>query len=143
MMYRNARFAFCWLLLASALALAGCRRPAAPSTTAPPSSPGPSSVTPHGGGRGGVGAILPSVGRQTGLNDLKQIALSYLNFASTGRSPSRLEDLTDLKQEAPKVYQAIADGQYVVLWNANLRTPAGTSNTILAYAKEVPTQGGA
>jgi hypothetical protein len=97
---------------------------------------------PSGGGGGGVGAMLPSVGRQMGLNDLKQIALSYLNFASTGRSPSRLEDLTDLKQEAPKVYQAIADGQYVVLWNANLRTPAGTSNTILAYAKEVPTQGG-
>jgi hypothetical protein len=90
-----------------------------------------------------VGAILPSVGRfEAGARDLKEIGLSYLNHASSGRSPSRLEDMTDLKRDAPRIYQAIADGQYVVFWNANLNTPAGTSNTILGYVKGAPTQGG-
>jgi hypothetical protein len=132
-----------WLLLAAALVLPACKK-AVPTTAPPPPAPAPGSpsVMPSGGGGGGVGAMLPSVGRQMGGADLKEIGLYYLNHASTGRSPSRLEDMADLKREAPKIYQAIADGQYVVLWNANLNTLAGTSNTILGYVKDAPTRGG-
>jgi hypothetical protein len=121
------------------LASAGCRRAAAPSTTAPPTT-SPAPVMPSGGG--GVGAMLPSVGRQTGLVDLQQLGQYYLAYATAGQSPKRLEELGDLKRDLPKVYQAIQDGQYVVFWNANLNAPAGSSNTILAYVKDTPTRGG-
>ena len=97
---------------------------------------------PSGGGGGGVGAVLPSVGRQAGLADLEQLGKYYLADATLGQSPKRLEDMSELKRDLPKVYQAIQEGRYVVFWNASLNTPAGASNTILAYGKDAPTKGG-
>jgi hypothetical protein len=142
-MHRWMKHACCWLLVVSVLILAGCRKKAStPSTSAPPTSSGPAPITPSGGGGGGVGAMLPSVGRQAGLVDLQQLGQYYLTYATVGQSPKRLEDLSDLRRDLPKVYQAIQEGQYVVFWNANLNAPAGASNTILAYGKDVPTKGG-
>jgi hypothetical protein len=142
-MNRIRPFAFGWLLLSCVLVSAGCRKMGGtPTTSPPPPSPGPSSVMPSGGGGGGVGAVLPSVGRNTGLVDLQHIGKYYLADATLGQPPKRLEDMSELKRDLPKVYQAIQEGQYVVFWNANLNTPAGTSNTILGYVKDVPTKGG-
>lgn len=130
-----------WFVVAAALLPPGCKK-AAPTTAPPAPAAGSPSVMPSGGGGGGVGAILPSVGRNTGLVDLQNIGKYYLADATLGMPPTRLEDMRELKRDAPKVYQAIQDGQYVVLWNAKLNTPAGTSNTILAYVKDAPTKGG-
>jgi hypothetical protein len=82
------------------------------------------------------------VGRQAGLVDLEQFGKYYLTDATLGQSPKRLEDMSDLKRDLPKVYQAIQEGRYVVFWNANTNPPAGASNTILAYVKDAPAKGG-
>jgi hypothetical protein len=75
---------------------------------------------------------------------LRELGLSYLMAADTnGRPPATLDDL-GLKQTAPKLHQAIADGRIIVNWKANpTNAPAGTSNTILAYDADVKTKGGA
>jgi hypothetical protein len=77
-------------------------------------------------------------------NDLKQIALAYHDCLSTGRPPSKPEDLYGLlegPQTSPS--QGLASGKYVVFWNARIENmPQGTSNTVLGYYKDVPTAGG-
>lgn len=81
------------------------------------------------------------------LTDLKQIGLAYLTEADANpnrRGPASLEAWTSLRREYPKGYEIIKDGDLVIIWNANLNSlPAGASNTVLGYAKDVPTQGGA
>ncbi len=125
--------------------LPGCKkksRPGAAATSAPPAAtqgPPPGGLQPPGMNPG-IGSTLPSVGRANPGNDLKQLGLYYLNFATTGRSPSRLEDLADLKRDLPRVYQAVQDGVYVVYWNA--QTAGASSPTVLAYVHDVPTRGG-
>jgi hypothetical protein len=125
--------------------LPGCKKKSKPGAAAPgappaaPQGPPPGGLQPAGVNPG-VMSTLPSVGRTNPGNDLKQLGLYYLNFATTGRSPSRLEDLADLKRDLPRVYQAIQDGVYVVYWNAP--TTAASSQTVLAYVHDVPTRGG-
>ena len=136
-----------WRIAVSVVLLAallpGCKKKAKPA--AAPSAPAaPQGLPPGGlqpaGANPGVMSTLPSVGRTNPGNDLKQIGLYYLNFATTGRSPSRLENLADLKRDLPRVYQAIQDGVYVVYWNAP--TTGAASQTVLAYVHDVPTRGG-
>jgi hypothetical protein len=76
--------------------------------------------------------------------ELKELGLSYMSAtAINGKPPANAEEL-GLKQENPKLYQAIADGHIIVYWKASpTNAPAGTSNTILAYDADVPTKGGA
>jgi hypothetical protein len=127
------------LVLCLAL-LPGCKKkPAAAQADNPPP---PAPAEPNGGGlqpRGvnpGVMSMLPSVGRLNPSNDLRQIGLFYL---ANGRSPSRLEDMADLKRDMPLVYQAIEDGVYVVYWNAPMN---GSSRAILGHVRDAPTKGG-
>jgi len=84
---------------------------------------------------------LPSAGRLNPGNDLHQIYLYYnMQTTNLGKPPARLEDLPDLKKDMPAVYQGIQDGIYVVFWNA--RATGDSSQTLLAYVKDAPTQGG-
>ena len=70
--------------------------------------------------------------------DLRYLGLYLQNHAKNGRSPSKLDDLTEMKRDLPQVYRAIQDGAYVVYWNAPL-TPA---EAVVAYQRDAPTKGG-
>jgi hypothetical protein len=122
------------LLLALLLALAGCKKEKAnpPAAGASPANDGPSKADI----RAGVGKMLPSVQRDTAGMDLRNIAQLYATSLLTGTSPKKIEDFRDLD---PRTVQAVKNGEYVVLWNANPNAP---TNAIVAYEKEVPTRGG-
>jgi hypothetical protein len=76
-------------------------------------------------------------------NDLKQIVLGYLNcLDATNKPPASDKDLAAYV-ENPPLLAAVREGRYVVYWGVDVRrSTAGTSNTVLAYEKEVPSQGG-
>jgi hypothetical protein len=120
--------------LALLLVLAGCKEQAANQ-----SGPGPA---PAAQGptredvRQGVGKMLPSVQRHDAGMDLRNIAQLYFADAQLGSPPKKVEDLKGLDA---KTVQAIKDGIYVVLWNANPNAP-GTA--IVAFEKNVPKNGG-
>jgi hypothetical protein len=79
------------------------------------------------------------------VNDLKQIGLAYHNFVSAmGKPPTSAADLEPYLEKDSKVPAAIKDGTYVVYWNVKFTDLTnGTSNTLLGYEKDAPTQGGA
>ncbi len=131
------------LVILPALSLclfAGCQKKAAPmaGATAPAPTPNGGGLQPPGVGAG-VSKMLPAVGRAYAGNDLKQIALYYKMYGDGTRSPSKLEDLPDLKRDLPRVYQGIQDGVYVVYWGA---PPTTAGNAILAHVRDAPTTGG-
>jgi len=93
----------------------------------------------------GCGGVQQAAQRQKQANDLKQIGLAYHSYLDdhAGKAPSRAEDLQKYLQDSPPVYQALANGQYVVQWGATIQNmTGGSSNTVLAYEAEVPTKGG-
>jgi hypothetical protein len=57
--------------------------------------------------------------------------------------PSRLEDLRPYEASMPNAWPAIEGGQYVVFWGVGLSGTPEAANTVLAYDKDAPTQGGA
>jgi hypothetical protein len=164
------RYALC-ILIAAALLAGGCRKSkqqaqaTAPATPAPGAGGGAGAVAgvdmpqaaqpaprPGGGGRevsgGGGGAVMAvrkAVDREKAANDLKQIALFYQQFAQeNGHPPANLQEfLGYMQRDAGKIAQALKDGWYVVYWNVRIdQLPSGASNTVLAYEKEVPKEGG-
>jgi hypothetical protein len=120
------------LLLALGVLLpGGCKKRGADSATEPASGKPP------------IGKYIPAVGRHEVATDLGQISKWYMIEATTGTVPRGLQDLTDLKRDLPRVHKAIEEGLYVVCWGADPnRAPAGTTNTVLAYDKDVPEKGG-
>jgi hypothetical protein len=50
--------------------------------------------------------------------------------------------LKDLQHDHGKLYQAVQAGTYVLLPGDPSNTPAGASNTIVAYMRDAPTRGG-
>jgi hypothetical protein len=77
-------------------------------------------------------------------NDLKQIGLAYHNyFDAVGQAPTKVDDLKNYMEGGDAAYQALANGDYVVLWGVRItEMTAGASNTVLGYEKDVPTKGG-
>jgi hypothetical protein len=77
-------------------------------------------------------------------NDLKQIVLGYLScLDATQKPPASAQDLAAYVENNAKLLGALREGQYVVYWGVNVfRLTAGTSSTVLAYEKDVPTKGG-
>jgi hypothetical protein len=131
------------MLLLPLVLLCGCAKKHRPAQA---DNPSPTPPAPADGGglqpsgiAAGIGRQLPSVGRVNPTNDLSQFALYYKEYQATGQSPSRLEDLPDVKRDMPKVYEAIQKGTYVVYWNAPVNA---SSDTILAYVSDAPTKGG-
>ncbi len=109
------------VLLATALLPAGCGQN--PTTSQP---------------AGSQFSLKKAITRQAVPNDLRQIALSYQGYIDTfHKPPAKLEDLKADLQGAGKLYQAIEDGYYVVVWK--VRQPS--SNTILAYEKDADSDG--
>jgi prepilin-type processing-associated H-X9-DG protein len=94
----------------------------------------------------GCGGVQQAAQRQKRANDLKQIGLAYHNYLDDNKQgPSRTEDLQKYLQDAPATYQALLNGQYVVVWGKTIQSMsagAGTSNTVLGYEADAPTKGG-
>jgi hypothetical protein len=80
-------------------------------------------------------------------NDLRDIGMAYHMYMNDfRRPPAGLHDLRDEMeiQANPSARNGLESGRYVVFWNARIPNdfPMGTSNTVLAYERDVPTRGG-
>ena len=124
------------------LLTAGCG-PAPSSSSAAPKAPGgvTSRTEQALDSQPAVGSVRGIVARDEGLVDLNQIALFYANNQADG---AQVHDsvLKDLQKNMPKVYQAVQQGDYVLLSGDPGIAPAGASNTIVAYMRNAPTRGG-
>ena len=63
---------------------------------------------------------------------------------AAGRPPASLADLDGYKAMFPQGYEAVQSGDVVVLWGAPMKGEgeAGKDETVVAYEKAVPTDGG-
>src|SRR6266545_5344128 len=88
---------------------------------------------------GGGGSEDPQV-----QNDLKIIGLAYHNHLLEKRkTPASPEELQSYLKESNSAYTRLKDGTIVFIWNVDLKDmPERSSNTIIAYHKEVPSKGG-
>jgi hypothetical protein len=105
-----------WAVIAASLGvLAGC------------------SSQPHGGPHPREFATLQDV------SDLLHTAAG-----ATRRVPGKVEDLDRFKARYPHGYAAVKSGDVVVLWGATLQGEgaAGKDETVVAYEKNVPAEGG-
>jgi len=130
-------FSFTLALLAS-----GCR-PAPSTTQGAPSAPaGVTSSTERAlDSQPGAGSVRGTVARDEGLVDLKEIAMYYQLHLSDGAQAHELV-LKDLHHDHGKLYQAVQEGRYILLSGDPGNTPAGASNTIVAYMPNAPNTGG-
>jgi hypothetical protein len=97
------------------------------------------SCTALGCGRGGGG------GRNdpAATADLTQIGLGYHNYLDRNRKgPANAEEFRPYLGDNPGPYQGLKDGRYVFIWNARLSDNPDTHEVVLAYHKDVPSQGG-
>src|ERR1700736_3789251 len=96
-----------WLGLIFTLLETGCAKKAT-------STPGPSR-----GIDNPAGQVQRGKERQEGQNDLNQLGIFYSNyFTENGRSPSLDELKAYIQKDAPKIYQRLQEGRYVVVANA-------------------------
>jgi hypothetical protein len=76
-------------------------------------------------------------------NDLKEILLAYHNYfdKSKGAAPTKAADMAEFLQKGALSH--LEDKSVVFIYGVTLREMVqGTSNTVLAYEKNVPTKGG-
>jgi hypothetical protein len=90
------------------------------------------------GGGGGAGGD-PAVAK-----DLKQIGMAFHNYSDEyrGKGPPNADALQKFLEGDTPAYRGLKDGRYVFIWNARLLDNVGEPPAILAYQKEVPSQGG-
>jgi hypothetical protein len=88
--------------------------------------------------RPGEGAP-PVFGDLQEVNDLLHAAAGALH-----RSPTGVADLNRYRSMYSRGYEAVKSGNVVVLWGAALKGEGqvGQDETVLAYEKNVPTDGG-
>ncbi len=81
-------------------------------------------------------------------NDLKQIGLAYHNYFDVNKKgPEKAEDLTkylgDKKDAVKRLVDLLKDEEIVFAYKVGIFDMVdGTSNTVLAYVKSVPADGG-
>jgi hypothetical protein len=75
---------------------------------------------------------------------LLQEVNDLLHTAAGGRAPTKLADLQRQEQNFPKGYAAVKSGEVVVLWGTPPQGEGqvGSNETVLAYEKAVPKDGG-
>ena len=75
------------------------------------------------------------------LGELEEIySLISLYSDQAGKAPAAPKDLAQFENAYPLGYEQIRSGRAVVLWGAR---PNPNATAVLAYAKDVPGQGGA
>jgi hypothetical protein len=133
-------FAFAGMLFG-----AGCRPASSPPTASSAAPKAPAGVTSRTeqalDSQPAVGSVRATIERDKGLVDLNQIALFYANDQADG-GQVRESVIKDLQKNMPKAYQAVQQGDYILLSGDPGRAPAGASHTIVAYTREAPTRGG-
>ncbi len=93
----------------------------------------------------GCGGVRQAAQKAKRDNQLKAVALAYHNCNdATGKGPANAAQLGKYLADFPEALQAVQNGDIVVYWGAKVPTdfPAGASNTVLAYEKAVPSNGG-
>jgi hypothetical protein len=99
---------------------------------------------------GCMGRVRQAAQRAQRTNHLKEIGLAYNGFLDTkgankSAAPMKVEDLTSL---SPEAVTAVKNGDIVVIWGVSsadrqaASLGAGTSQTILAYERDAPNNGG-
>jgi hypothetical protein len=70
---------------------------------------------------------------------LRQIhAIYQLHIKNQEKPPSEVEDLARYEGVYPSTLKDLRDGKYIVVWDVKTKD----SGTVLAYEKDVPTNGG-
>jgi len=73
--------------------------------------------------------------------ELQEIGYLYKSYETDkSKPPARLKDFEPMEVGFPNGYQALKSGQCVAVWGVPLK--GADSQTVLAYRKEVPSQGG-
>src|SRR5262249_49139576 len=85
-------------------------------------------------------AIKESAVRSFELDEIWQ--MYKLHTSEKKHAPARLADLQQYSQAFVNGFQALQSGQCVVFWGADLSRTPDAGRAVLAYAKDVPTQGG-
>ena len=77
-------------------------------------------------------------------NDLKQIGLAYHNHLdATNKAPQKAEDLGPYVENDKRLLDFLKTKQIEFYYGVTLvQMTEGSSNTVLAYDKDVPTKGG-
>lgn len=71
--------------------------------------------------------------------ELSDIYGIYQMFVKTHQKPpAALSDLKQFQAISPRAYQLLQEGKYIAVWGVNEQS----SETILAYEKDAPTNGG-
>jgi hypothetical protein len=92
--------------------------------------------------------FAPAAGAAPGdartTNDLKQIGLAYHNcIDATNKAPAKAEDLAPYFENDKRLLGLLKNEDIVFFYNVTIaQMTAGTSNTVLAYVKDVPEKGG-
>jgi hypothetical protein len=88
--------------------------------------------------------IRSAAQKQKRSNQLKQIGLAYHDYYDAfAKGPAGPEDLKNYLEGGNDAYQALAKGDFVVIWNVRIpEMIEGTGNTVLGYDKDVPAKGG-
>jgi hypothetical protein len=80
------------------------------------------------------------------FDDLRDVNdLLHAAGGAAGRVPAKLADLGGRPSSLyPRGYEVLHSGNYVVLWGAPLKGEgeAGKDETVMAYEKDAPTEGG-
>jgi len=130
------------LTFAMALLATGCGPASSSQSGAPKAPAGVTSSTERSlDSQPAAGSVRATVARDEGLVDLKEIAMFYQLHQGDGVQARELV-LKDLQHDHGKLFQAIQAGTYVLLSGDPSNTPAGASNTIVAYMPDAPTRGG-
>jgi hypothetical protein len=76
------------------------------------------------------------------LQEVKQ--LLFAAARRTGNPPARLADLDPFQTKYPEAYHSVKSGDHVVLWGTPIKKTGdvGKPEMVLAYGKNVPTDGG-
>jgi hypothetical protein len=71
-------------------------------------------------------------------------SLLHAAAGAAGRQPTKVDDLNRYKSTYPQGYEAVKSGNVVVLWSTPQKGEGdvGKDETVLAYEKNVPTEGG-
>jgi hypothetical protein len=96
-----------------------------------------------------LGLWAPTAFAQAGANarttnDLKQIGLAYHNCVdATGKAPAKAEDLAPFLCNNKRMVDLLKNEDIVFFFGVGIaQMTSGTSNTVLAYDKDVPDKGG-
>jgi hypothetical protein len=93
---------------------------------------------------GSARAQLTAAERAKRTNDLKQIGIAYHNyFDSFKKGPAKAADLFDFLEKDKRILGLLENKDIVFQYGVGVTDMTdGTSNTVLAYDKDVPTKGG-